>query len=116
MATDNPVACLLSAEELRARSDEIAPVFARVEAVHELPDGYRFAFSAAADGARDLVEFILAERACCPFFTFELTFPSPHEAIWLTLRGGQGVKEFVRESLALKVAESAPTRSGAAAE
>jgi hypothetical protein len=68
--------------------------------VQELPDGYRFAFPAEADGVRDLVEFILSERACCPFFTFDLTLASPHESVWLSLRGGEGVKEFVAASFA----------------
>jgi hypothetical protein len=96
-----PVACTLSAAEMRARGDDVvAPLFARVQHLEELPDGYRFAFPAEADGVRDLVEFILSERACCPFFTFELTFSSPHQLVWLSLRGGEGVKEFVAGSFA----------------
>ena len=65
----------------------------------ELPDGYRFTFPARDEDARDLLQFILAERACCPFFTFELAFPSPHQAIPLTVRGREGVKEIVRASI-----------------
>jgi hypothetical protein len=101
LTSDLPVACTLSAAELRARGEDVvAPLFARVQRVQELPDGYRFAFPADADGVRDLVEFILSERACCPFFTFELTFDSPHESVWLSLWGGEGVKEFVAASFA----------------
>jgi hypothetical protein len=96
-----PVACTLSAAEMRARGEDVvAPLFASVQQLEELPDGYRFAFPAEADGARDLLEFVLSERACCPFFTFELTFASPHQVVWLTLRGGEGVKEFVAGSFA----------------
>ena len=102
MASDIPIACNLSADDLRARGEDVvAPLFARAERLQELPDGYSFAFPAEADGVRDLLEFILSERACCPFFTFELIFPSPHQSIWLTLRGGEGVKEFVAGSFAL---------------
>jgi hypothetical protein len=68
--------------------------------MEETPDGYCFAFPAEADGVRDLLAFILSERDCCPFFTFELGFPSPHEFVWLTLRGGKDVKEFVAGSFA----------------
>ena len=100
-ASDLPVACTLSAAELRERGDEVvAPLFARVQRMEETPDGYCFAFPAEAEGVRDLLEFILSERDCCPFFTFELGFPSPHESVWLTLRGGEGVKEFVAGSFA----------------
>jgi hypothetical protein len=100
-ASDLPLACTLSAAELRERGEDVvAPLFARVQRMEETPDGYCFAFPAEADGARDLLEFILSERDCCPFFTFELGFPSPHELVWLTLRGGEGVKEFVAGSFA----------------
>jgi hypothetical protein len=101
MASDPALACTLSAAELRERGEVVvAPLFARAKRLQETPDGYRFAFPAEADGVRDLLEFILSERDCCPFFTFELSFPSPHESVWLTLRGGEGVKEFVAGSFA----------------
>jgi hypothetical protein len=100
-ASDLPLACTLSAAELRERGDEVvAPLFAHVQRMEETPDGYCFAFPAEVEGVRDLLEFILSERDCCPFFTFELGFPSPHESVWLTLRGGEGVKEFVAGSFA----------------
>ena len=90
-----PLACSLPAEELRARSDENTSRFGRAQQVQELADGYTFAFPAGE--ARDLLEFVLAERSCCPFFTFELLFPSPHQVIYLTVRGASGVKEMVAE-------------------
>ena len=101
LTSDLPLACTLSAAELRERGDGVVgPLFARVQRIEETPDGYCFAFPAEAEGVRDLMEFILSERDCCPFFTFELGFPSPHESVWLTLRGGEGVKEFVAGSFA----------------
>ena len=101
LASDLPVACTLSAAELRARGEDVVePLFARAQRMEETPGGYRFAFPAEADGVRELLEFVLSERDCCPFFTFELSFPSPHESVWLTLSGGEGVKEFVAGSFA----------------
>jgi hypothetical protein len=101
MVSDLPVACTLSAAELRERGDDVVrPLFARVLRMEETPDGYCFAFPADADGVRELLTFVLSERDCCPFFTFELAFPSPHQAVWLTLRGGEGVKEFIAGSFA----------------
>jgi hypothetical protein len=98
-----PLACSLTASELSVRGEENASLFAHAEGAEELPDGYRFTFPAEADFAPDLLQFVLAERACCPFFTFELTFPSPHQAIYLTVRGREGVKEIVRASVAATV-------------
>ena len=94
---DIPLACSLSPTELGERSRENAALFARSHAVNELPDGYRWTF--AAGEAPDLLEFILAERDCCPFFTFELTFPAPHQAVLLTVRGREGVKDILRPLL-----------------
>ena len=100
-ASNLPLACTLSAAELRERGEDVvAPLFARAQRMQETPDGYCFAFPAEAEGVRDLLEFILSERDCCPFFTFELNFPSPHELVWLTLRGGESVKEFLAGSFA----------------
>ncbi len=104
---DVPLACSLTAAELCVRGEENASLFARAHSTQELPDGCRFAFPAAADEARNLLQFVLAERACCPFFTFELTFPSPHHTIYLTVRGREGVKEIVRASVASTVIERA---------
>ena len=101
---DLPIACSLTASELRARGDEIATLFDHVMRVRELPDGYSFAFPGETSQAQALLDFIVAERACCPFFTFELTFPSPHQAVWLHVRGSAGVKDFVRETLVAKLA------------
>jgi hypothetical protein len=101
--SDLPLACSLSADELRARGETLAaPLFARVQRVDELPDGYCFAFAPEEDGVRDVFDFVLSERACCPFFTFELAFPSPHQVVWLTIRGREGVKEIVANSFALR--------------
>ena len=102
-SVDVPLACSLTADELQVRSEENTSLFDRADDVQELPDGYRFAFPAGEDEAQCLLQFVLAERACCPFFTFELTFASPHQSIQLTVRGREGVKEIVRASVASTV-------------
>ncbi len=98
-----PLACSLTADELRVRGEENGSLFACATNAEELPDGYRFTFPADEEQVRGLLHFILAERACCPFFTFELAFPSPHSAVELTVRGREGVKEIVRASVASTV-------------
>lgn len=98
-----PLACSLTEDELRDRGDENAALFAQALETQEMADGYRFAFPADDSGIPALVQFILAERTCCPFFTFELAFPSPHEVVWLAVRGREGVKEIVRDALMSKV-------------
>jgi hypothetical protein len=96
---DIPIACSLSAADQRARGEEVAALFGHAVGMQELSDGYGFSFPAETSRAQDLLDFVVFERACCPFFTFDLTFPAPHEVVWLRVRGGEGVKDFVRDTL-----------------
>jgi hypothetical protein len=99
-----PIACSLSSEELETRGEDVARLFALVEEVEELTDGYSFRFPAQRDLSARLLDFVLFERECCPFFTFELRFEPGLGPTWLSLRGPEGVKQFVAESGALQAA------------
>ena len=90
-----PIACSLSGAELAERGDEVNDLFVAVEQVRELDDGYAFRFDGSDASAASLLTFVLAERRCCPFFTFELTFEPNVGAIWVQLRGSAAIKEFV---------------------
>jgi hypothetical protein len=102
-ATSLLIACSLTDAEMRGREQEVTTLFDRIVQVRSLPDGYAFAFPPEDRNIRDVLDLVLAERACCPFLTFELVFPAPHETVWLHLRGSEEVKEFVRGSFLLRV-------------
>lgn len=87
-----PIACSLTPDELGQRSAELESLFAHATDAREHSEGYSFAFPAEPSEARTLLDFVLFERACCPFFTFSLAFPSPHTTIWLTVRGAEETK------------------------
>jgi hypothetical protein len=103
-----PVACSLSAAELRERGDENLALFSQALRVRELADGYAFAFVGADDEVRQLLRFVLAERACCPFWSFDLTFTSPHTEVWVAIRGNDEAKALVREGLVAKLTAATP--------
>lgn len=90
-----PIACNLTGAELAQRGAEVSTVFKGVEQVKELVDGYAFRFPGDGAWVGKLVEFIVSERACCPFFIFELVFGPNQGPVWLHLRGAEGVKDFV---------------------
>lgn len=94
------IGCALVGREFAERKDAIArDLFAHADRVEELADGYGWRFPAADPWAARALEFVLAERQCCPFFAFELLL-EPHDgALWLRMRGGAGVKAFVVEEL-----------------
>jgi hypothetical protein len=95
-----PIACnLQEPETVFEREREVAEIFSAAGRVRELDDGYAFEFPGDDAWAARLAEFVLFERKCCPFFTFELVFDAGQHNVWLRLRGGEGVKDFIRDGL-----------------
>lgn len=94
--SESPIACSLSQDERVERGDEVGDLFKDVEQVRELADGYAYRFPGNQEWASKLLKFIMGERSCCPFFTFELGFEPDEGPIWLHVRGPEGVKEFMQ--------------------
>ena len=93
-----PIACKLTNEEQHKRREELSrELFSGREGTRELEDGYEFVFAGGADWAEKLVSFVVSERECCPFFTFELIFEPEGGPISLRVRGPEGAREFMRE-------------------
>ncbi len=46
-----------------------------------------------------IAEWVMLERRCCPFLSFELVFEADRGPVELRLRGPQGTKEFIRGEL-----------------
>ena len=98
--TELPIACTLTAEEQASWQDGMGrTIFEGYDARRELADGYALRFPGDDAWAHTLMEFVLHERACCPFFTFGLMFEPDHGAIWLHLTGNAEVKSFVEAML-----------------
>lgn len=94
-----PLACALSESELVTRKGEVNDLFKHVQQVNELADGYALRFPGSDTWANTLVQFITFERGCCPFFGFALVFEPKQGAIWLHLRGPEGVKAIVENMI-----------------
>ena len=98
--TDVPIACELTEEQLTSRrQNELGDLFSKVIERQELTDGYAFCFPSRDEVARKLLDYTLAERQCCAFFQIELVFMPSKGPIWLRLRGGNGVKQFIEAEL-----------------
>ena len=99
------IACLLSERDYAIRSEELAGgLLAAVEDVVELPDGYAYRFAGADSPLESLLEFIAAERRCCPFLAFEIAFEPHGGLLWLRMRGSPRVKTFIAEAFNSRVA------------
>ena len=74
-----------------------AEVFRAARRPGEFEDGYEFTFPGSLEWADRLIGFVVFERVCCPFFTFEIFFEPDTGPIVLKIREPEGVKEFVEE-------------------
>lgn len=90
-----PLVCTLTDEALQVRRAEVVDLLsAYAQHVHEHDNGYSIAFENGH--AKEIVEFIELERACCTFFEFTLTFPPEHGSTVLSITGPAGSKSFLR--------------------
>jgi hypothetical protein len=80
-AVDETIACLLSERELAERGDLLA----------------RELFPGDEAWTAKVLDFVAAERKCCPFFTCEVVFTPHGGPLWLRMRGSAGIKAFVRD-------------------
>lgn len=94
---DIPIACSLSAREFAERQDENNGLLREIEEIKELEQGYALKFAGTTEQVQALLQFIARERACCPFFTFELRFEPQNGPVWLSLSGPEGTKSFIQE-------------------
>lgn len=95
-----PIACRLTGVEQRQRRAELAQeLFSRGVETKELDDGYEVVFPGDASWVEALASFIISERECCPFLTFEMIFEPDEGNISLRIRGPEGTKEFVGTEL-----------------
>lgn len=100
IARDVPIACSLTASERVTRAEEIDDLFTGIQQIQELDDGYALRFPGTSTWPQRALNFIQGERSCCLFFTFELIFLPNEGPIWLHIRGPEGVKEMIKDSLA----------------
>jgi hypothetical protein len=96
MTQDIPLACTLTAAEMQARRQENAELLSRAIHAEDLPDGAVYTFPPTPELARAVLDFVLAERACCAFLTFTLRFASPHANIYLEIQGPVEMKPHIR--------------------
>lgn len=96
---DAPFACnpsALSKDERVRYSALTKQLIAEKQEIKELPDGYALRFASTSQSIKDVAEFITYEKLCCPFFDFDLVVERNDGALWLELRGREGVKEFIK--------------------
>ena len=92
------IACNLDAIPLDVReewSKTVKEVYASVQEIQALPDGYGFRLPAESAMLLKVAEYIANERLCCPFLHFTVEIEPHGGPCWLRLTGDAGVKEYI---------------------
>jgi len=91
-----PVACSLSAPELREReAGLLANVSVQILERVEIDEGLRLRFAVSSALIADLAELIALERQCCPFLRFALAVEPVGGPLWPELSGHPGTRAFL---------------------
>jgi hypothetical protein len=91
-----PIACSLTVEERPARRAMLSRIGEAIREAQERANGYAYRF-ASDDILEALIEIVKAERHCCPFLHFALSFEPGNGPLWLEITGPAGTKEFLSE-------------------
>ncbi len=92
--------CRLTKEAFRKRKKVLkSSVFNHLEQIEEIENGFVFKFKEEGDFDKKLMELIVAERACCPFFEIKLHLLPYKKGISMEISGQEGVKEFLKTEL-----------------
>lgn len=93
-----PLACMLQGNDRERQLAALRELRDTSRSLEELPDGYAFVFNDDTAAAA-LLQVVLAERRCCPFFTFELILPADLGPVTLRVHGPTDAKAFIRDLL-----------------
>src|SRR5260370_2545101 len=91
-------ACNLKAfqpEERKRWRELVEQVTSAVVVVRELSNGYALQVNPTRAPVVEVVEWIALERKCCPFFDFQVDLRGEDGGLWLSLKGREGVKQFI---------------------
>jgi hypothetical protein len=89
------VSALSPAERARHNENTARLKSVRLE-TRELQNGLRFRIAAEQMDLSTLGDWVALERRCCPFFHFAIEVEPDDGAVWLSLTGDEGVKDFIR--------------------
>jgi hypothetical protein len=100
-----PIACDLTVfgdNEKKRQRAVLNELRAKVKGIRELPDGYALVLAHEPYMLPLVAEMIAIESRCCRFLVFGLEVKNGGSSITLSLTGGEGVKDFLREELSLE--------------
>jgi hypothetical protein len=96
---EQPIACTLSPDQYKDRTNELAGLTARALRSREpTADGERLTFTDSADTERELRAIIAAEASCCAFLRMDLQ--RVDDGLVLDIAGPQDARPIIAELFA----------------
>jgi len=90
---------VLDKQEREQFSTVTEALFAAVQEMRELENGFAFRFLNQPGQLVQVAKFIERESLCCPFLRFNLEVEPTGRPVWLQVNGAEGTKEFLRAEL-----------------
>lgn len=95
---DGAISCSLTSAELQERRTELkTEIFAHLIKKEEINQGFIYYFNDEEGMAENITELMLKEKACCPFFKFDLSILPFKKGIALKISGSKAVKELLQD-------------------
>lgn len=95
--SSNILVCRLTGPELTKRKIKLQKeVFARVQQVEEVNEGYIFHFPDDDKLLLRIMDYMLTEKQCCPFFRYDLGIKANGEGVILKVSGTPEAKETLK--------------------
>ncbi len=92
------LSCALSDQELLDRKQFLKQnIFPAVKEKEKTEYGLLYYFEDDDDLLKDLMEFVKLEKACCPFFRFDLTILPFEQGIGLQISGSKAAVKFLED-------------------
>lgn len=101
LSTDLPIACDTSAiDDPEAHGRRSKALLDDCKEMRRIDGGLALRYPGEIDYARRILDFIEAERKCCPFLTFEVVIEAGGRTVWLVMGGDERVEAFVKSQFA----------------
>ncbi|MFT6814771.1 MAG: hypothetical protein ACJAZ3_000664 [Sphingobacteriales bacterium] len=95
----NELVCKLEGKELQDRKEALQKdIFSTINRTEENELGYTFYFTYNEEFVIKLMDYVLAENNCCPFFNFNISLHSDDD-VALNISGTEEMKSFIKEML-----------------
>ena len=95
---EGAVSCSLTGAEFTDRVEKLKQeIFSKLKSREETADGYIYYFEDEGNMAESILEMMVLEKQCCPFFKFDLSILPFRQGIALQLSGSPAVKDFLQD-------------------